>query len=71
MRFEISRASLHFNEKIKPCNNAIFNKDKNRWEIEINTVEELVNLDDDGVVVSPENQYNPLPTIIIYDDYIE
>lgn len=58
-------------QKKKPCENAVFNKDKNRWEIEINTIEELVNIDDNGVVVNPENQYNPLPSIIIYDDYLE
>lgn len=71
MRFEISRASEFFNPEKKPHEKAELDAENKRWIIDINTVEELVNLDSNGVVVNQENKYNPLPTIIIYDDYLE
>ena len=71
MKFEISRASEFFNQNKKPHEKATLDKENRMWTIEINTIEELVNLDDNGVVVNNANEYNPLPTIIIYDDYLE
>lgn len=37
----------------------------------INTIEELLELDDCGVVVNPQSIYNATPTITIYDGWIE
>ena len=71
MRFEISKASECFDPDLKPHEKAELDAENKRWVIDINTVEELVNLDSNGVVVNPDNKYNPLPTIMIYDDYIE
>lgn len=71
MKFEISRASKCFDTGIKPHEKAELDAENKRWVIDINTIEELVNLDSNGLVLNPENQYNSLPTIMIYDDYIE
>ena len=71
MIFEINRASKFFDSNTHPHEKAYLDENQKRWLIEINTIEELVNLDDSGVVVIPANQYNPIPTITIYDGYIE
>lgn len=66
MRFIINRAS----GDTKPHPKAIYNNEINYYEIEIETVEELVNLDDDGVVILPDYK-DGTPLLTIYDDYIE
>lgn len=66
MKFIINRAS----GDTKPHPKAIYNNEINYYEIEIETVEELVGLDDEGVVIMPDYK-DGTPLLTIYDDYIE
>ena len=63
MKFKVERASEIFNDSAK-------------YEIEIDTLEDLEKFDKDtgfhSLVIDFARTYlNPLPTITIYDDYIE
>ena len=71
MIFEIDRASKFFDSNIPPHEKAYLDENQKRWLIEINTIEELLELDDCGVVVNPQSIYNDTPTITIYDGWIE
>ena len=66
MRFIINRAS----RGTSPHPKAIYNNETKHYEIEIETAEELVGLDDDGVVIMPDYK-DGTPLLTIYDDYIE
>ena len=74
MRFVISRASQPFDEEHKPHDKAFQSVDNvgdKIWLIDIDTLEELINLDECGVVIQPVCEECDHPKIIIYDDYIE
>ena len=74
MRFAISRASQPFDEEHKPHDKAFKSVDNDGdeiWLIDIDTLEELINLDECGVVIQPVCEECSHPKIMIYDDYIE
>lgn len=74
MKFKISRASDWKYEGQKPCDNAVYDKLKKEWFIELNTLEELVNLSDyhgEPVIVDGDKRRCEIPEIEFYDDYIE
>lgn len=81
MRFQISRASQRFSENESPCIEAIMGnpgemdwQEKQTWYIELKTLEDFVSLVEKykSVVVSSEqNTENKIPSIVIYDYYIE
>lgn len=76
MTFRISRVSSDWGESTPPCEKAhLVSKVKHDfytahfWEIEINSLEELLQLSKDvgtSLIVDGENT-----TVTIYDDYIE
>lgn len=74
MRFSISRASQPYDEEHKPHDKAFQSVDNDGdkiWLINIDTLEELIDLDECGVVIHPVREDSDYPNIIIYDDYIE
>ncbi len=83
MKFRICRASGSSYSKKKPCEGAyIYRKETNRsgdiynyWAIDISTIDELLDLSEKeacGIVVDkPRPDTDSLPSIIIYDDYLE
>jgi hypothetical protein len=67
MIFEIDKASDVYGVEGKPCKNAKFNSQKDEWEIEINSLEELVALIQEknySLIISDTD-------ITIYDSYVE
>ena len=80
MKFLIERASERY-DKVAPCDGAVYeefyaeiwNEVVKRWTIKFDSCEELVSFTKrEKRVVIDWNVYSlGLPTIIIYDDYIE
>ena len=80
MKFIIERVASWKN---KPCKNAVLKERKkidfagnyDIWEIEVNTVEELMAIIEETgepIILSRESyNYKDMPLIQIYDDYIE
>lgn len=63
-----------YDEEHKPHDKAfqsIDNTGDKIWLIDIDTLEELIGLDECGVVIQPVCEYSDYPNIIIYDNYIE
>ena len=74
MRFVICRASQFIDQEDKPHDKAFQSVDNvgdNIWLIDIDTLEELVHLEECGVVIEPVCENCDYPRIIIYDGYIE
>lgn len=76
MRFEVTRTSLGSRRPSAdraPCDEATFNSVAGVWEIEIDTLDELVSLlsAKGWLVLSKPGATQPLPGIEIYDDYRE
>lgn len=74
MRFGITRTSDW--EKNCPCKESVFNKETQEYNIEINTLEELVAFARKygKLVFTDDNFYGEetdIPSIEIYDDYRE
>lgn len=73
MRFRIFRTSDLDN---CPCREAVFNREKNEYNIEFNTLDELLDFSKKygNLVFLPRNRYGnemEIPAIEIYDDYRE
>lgn len=78
MKFEITRASDVFREEM-PCKGAVLTERKSRfnenvWEIEINSLEELIELSKEvnhGIILRRPHSAGDMYELEIYDDYIE
>ena len=71
MRFDVRRASV--NRRERPCEEALYNKRKKQWQIELKTLKDLRLFSQkygDLVFIESEPVTNR-PTILIYDTYIE
>ena len=67
MKFIVERSS---GRRPSTHNKAVYNKYGNRWEIEIDNLEELLALDE-RIIINPAESEDELPTIEFYDDYRE
>ena len=73
MRFRIKRTS---DRKNCPCRESVFNRETQEYNIEINTLEELVAFSEKygELILKDDNYYGKekyIPSIEIYDDYRE
>lgn len=84
MTFEIRRASDHSYYGVKPCDKSyateatrtnIFDETVkyNKYLIDINTLDDLMDVikRDGSIIIYPTHTDADMPSIIIYDDYVE
>lgn len=74
MKFQVVRTSQWLSEKKSPCQEAIYDKEKEMWIIEFNTLNDLLSFtkeNGDYIVLSTPTEDGEIPTVEIYDDYRE
>lgn len=79
MKFSVHRASSHSEAEAPPCEEARkeevetkFNSTIQCWTIELSSLNDIVNFFRKyGDIILKESYLKDMPTIVIYDDYVE
>lgn len=77
MKFEVNRKSFRhmskeFNRKTQPMKGAVFNAIKDRWEVNIRSLRQIMKLDEDVKIqqpLLPFGECGELPNLIIFDEF--